>query len=55
MESVSSKVNINVSMYIFKYYVKLFLLENELLITYHYYYEYKSIRVYFGKQNHPGN
>ena len=31
-----SKVNINVSMYKFKYYVKLVLLENELMITYHY-------------------
>ena len=34
--AISSKVNINVSMYKFKYYVKLFLLENELMITYHY-------------------
>ena len=33
MKAISSKVNINVSMYKFKYYVKLFLLENELMIT----------------------
>ena len=34
--AISSKVNINVSLYKFKYNVKLFLLENELMITYHY-------------------
>ena len=34
--AISNKVNINVSMYKFKYYVKLFLLENELMITSHY-------------------
>ena len=34
--AISSKVNINVSMFKFKSYVKLFLLENELMITYHY-------------------
>ena len=34
--AISSKVTINVSMYKFKYYVKLFLLENELTINYHY-------------------
>ena len=33
--AISSKVNINVSMFKFKYYVKLFLLENDLTITYH--------------------
>ena len=33
--AISSKVNINVSMYKFKYYVKFFLLENELMITYY--------------------
>ena len=32
--AISSKVNINESMYKFKYHVKLFLLENELMITY---------------------
>ena len=32
---ISSKLNINVSLYTFKYYVKLFFLENELLITYY--------------------
>ena len=34
--AISSKVNINVSLYKFKYNVKLFLLENELMITYQY-------------------
>ena len=34
LNSISSKININVSMYKFKY-VKLFLLENELMTTYH--------------------
>ena len=34
--AISSKVNINVSMLKFKSCVKLFLLENELMITYHY-------------------
>ena len=34
--AISSKVNIYVSMYKFKYYVKLFLLKNDLMITYHY-------------------
>ena len=34
--AISTKVNINVSMYKFKYYVKLFPLENELMITCHY-------------------
>ena len=34
--AISSKVNINVSFYKFKYNVKLFLLENKLMITYHY-------------------
>ena len=33
--AISSKLNINVSLYKFKYSVKLFLLENELLITYY--------------------
>ena len=33
--AISSKLNINVSLYTFKYSVKLFLLENELLITYY--------------------
>ena len=33
--AISSKLNTNVSLYKFKYYVKLFLLENELLITYY--------------------
>ena len=33
--AISSKLNINVSMYKFKYYVKLLPLENELLITNH--------------------
>ena len=33
--AMSSEVNINVSMFKFKSYVKLFLLENELMITYH--------------------
>ena len=34
--AISSQVNINVSMYKFKYNVKLILLENELMITYDY-------------------
>ena len=34
--AISSKVNINVSSYKFKYNVTLFLLENKLMITYHY-------------------
>ena len=34
--AISSKVNINVSLYKYKYNVKLFLLENELMITHHY-------------------
>ena len=34
--AISSQVNINVSLYKFKYNVKLFLLENDLMITYHY-------------------
>ena len=34
--AMSSKLNINVSLYKFKYYVKLFLLKNELMITYYY-------------------
>ena len=34
--AISSQVNINVSLYTFKYNVKLFLLENDLMITYHY-------------------
>ena len=34
--AISSQVNINVSLYKIKYHVKLFLLENELMITYHY-------------------
>ena len=33
--AISSKLNVNVSLYKFKYSVKLFLLENELLITYY--------------------
>ena len=33
--AISSKLNIKVSLYKFKLYVKLFLLENELLITYY--------------------
>ena len=33
--AISSKLNINVSLYKFKLYVKLFLLENELMITYY--------------------
>ena len=33
--AISSKLNINVSLYKFIYYVKLFLLENELMITYY--------------------
>ena len=41
--AISSKVNINVSMFKFKSYVKLFLLENELMITYHYYLSYSCI------------
>ena len=35
-KDISSKVNISVSLYKFKCHVKLFLLENELMITYHY-------------------
>ena len=34
--AISSKVNIDVSMYKFIYYVKLFILENELMIIYYY-------------------
>ena len=34
--AISSKLNINVSLYKFKYYVKLYLLENESMITYYY-------------------
>ena len=41
--AISSKVNINVSVYKFKSYVKLFLLENELMITYHYSLSYSFI------------
>ena len=33
--AISSKLNINVSLYKFKLYVKLFLLKNELMITYY--------------------
>ena len=33
---IASKLNINVSLHKFKYNVKLFLLENELMITYYY-------------------
>ena len=34
--AISSKVNINVFMFKFKSYVKLFLLENKLMISYHF-------------------
>ena len=34
--ATSSQVNINVSLYKFKYNVKLFLLKNDLMITYYY-------------------
>ena len=33
--AISSKLNINVYLYKIKYYVKLFLLENKLMITYY--------------------
>ena len=36
LNAISSKLNINVSLYKFIFYVKLFLLENELLIIYYY-------------------
>ena len=34
--AISSKLNINVSMYKFNYYVKLIHFDNELMITYYY-------------------